>query len=458
MGINYGSLPFREQIDFFLNKIPVPTRRWHDLQREAHDTGFMVAGAMKADLLADLQEAVRKAIEDGVTLREFRQDFDAIVAKRGWTGWTGSDTDAGVAWRTRLIYETNLRNAYNAGRWQQIQAVKKYRPYLIYRHSDSVTTPRPLHLAWDGLVLPVDHPWWQTHAPANGYGCKCSVETLSESDLQKMGKTGPDTAPDDGDYDWTDPKTGETHSFPNGVDPFWDYAPGASVAKRVQEQIERKLPGLPDPIAKQLKADIKANTQQAGTEPASASQAKTKTQEDNFNKARDFVLKFGRDMQKNNQAGIEFAYVYDETGKVLIKRRGVIDKIKFTTEDIAKMQEAKGVIIVHNHPGDGWSLSENDLLFSHHVDAEVYAITHHEGVYYSGQALDIGRLKTHYQIIHSRTVDLMDNLIVDAKLSVAAADFYEFHLLNAVLAGLDIIRYSATGITYRLPWRRCLHN
>lgn len=37
-----------------------------------------------------------------------------------------------------------------------------------------------------------------------------------------MGKTGPDTAPDDGTYEWTD-RQGKTHDVPVGIDPGWDY-------------------------------------------------------------------------------------------------------------------------------------------------------------------------------------------------------------------------------------------
>ena len=29
---------------------------------------------------------------------------------------------------------------------------------------------RPQHLEWDGLVLPVDHPFWQTHGSPNELG------------------------------------------------------------------------------------------------------------------------------------------------------------------------------------------------------------------------------------------------------------------------------------------------
>ena len=43
----------------------VPTERWDDLMGNAHDRAFVVAGAMKADLLKDLAGAVTRAIENG---------------------------------------------------------------------------------------------------------------------------------------------------------------------------------------------------------------------------------------------------------------------------------------------------------------------------------------------------------------------------------------------------------
>jgi hypothetical protein len=222
----YGSLPFAEQIAFFKGKLNLPTERWDDILGAAHDRAFIVAGAQGADLLADLHAAVLKGIEQGATLETFRQDFDALVAKHGWTGWTGSDSAQGVAWRTQVIYETNLRTSYAAGRWAQIQDVKADRPYLQYRHNDAVLHPRPLHQSWDGLVLPADDPWWRTHYPPQGFGCKCRVFTLAAEDLVRLGKRGPDTAPDDGTYTVT--RRGQTITLPKGIDYGWDHAPGAT--------------------------------------------------------------------------------------------------------------------------------------------------------------------------------------------------------------------------------------
>src|SRR5690606_31990900 len=84
-------------------------------------------------------------------------------------------------------YETNLTQSYNAGRHEQLQANRSAFPYLRYRHSDAVENPRPEHLAWDGMILPADDPWWDTHTPANGWGCQCYVEGITEEEAQKFG-------------------------------------------------------------------------------------------------------------------------------------------------------------------------------------------------------------------------------------------------------------------------------
>lgn len=254
----YGSLSFAEQIAFFRQKVNLGTARWDDLLGAAHDRAFVVAGAAKADLLADLRAAVTKAIEQGTTLATFRQDFEALVARRGWTGWTGEDTPGGRAWRTRVIYETNLRSSYAAGRWAQIQQVKRERPYLLYRHNDNVLHPRLLHKEWDGKVIHADDPWWQTHYPPNGWGCQCTAFAVDEEYLSRLGKTGPDPAPEDGTYTWTNPKTGQpVTGIPNGIDPGWAYAPGANAAAPLRELIDQKLFALDAPIGAALWARLK---------------------------------------------------------------------------------------------------------------------------------------------------------------------------------------------------------
>jgi hypothetical protein len=109
------------------------------------------------------------------------------------------------------------------------------RPYWRYRHSDAVVRPRPEHLAWNGKVLRFDDPWWATHSPPCGFGCKCYIETLAERDLKKEGLTP--TTGSQMPYAGNDPKTG----LPLGVDKGWDYQPGARKNDLWSNLIQDKL-------------------------------------------------------------------------------------------------------------------------------------------------------------------------------------------------------------------------
>lgn len=230
----YGSLPFQEQIDYFRQKVPLGTRAWTDIWEGEHARAFVVAGATKDDLLLDFKAAIDKAIADGTTLETFRQDFDQIVAKHGWS------YNGGRGWRSRVIYETNLRTSYQAARFKQMEEIKALRPYWEYRHSDLVQDPRPEHLEWDGLVLSADDPWWKTHSPPNDWGCECMVFALSKRDLEDRGKKAPDQAPP---IEYEEKTVGtrgpspRTVRVPKGIGPGWGYNPGeAAFGRRLSDQ------------------------------------------------------------------------------------------------------------------------------------------------------------------------------------------------------------------------------
>src|SRR3569832_722287 len=74
-------LQFAEQLQSLRIRLgnQVPTEKWTALWKAQHDRAFMVAGAAKADLLADLAGAVEGAIAGGQSIEWFRKQFDAIV-------------------------------------------------------------------------------------------------------------------------------------------------------------------------------------------------------------------------------------------------------------------------------------------------------------------------------------------------------------------------------------------
>lgn len=226
MPAEYQSLPFAEAIEYFRDKINLPTRSWTDIYTGMHSRAFVIAGATKDELLTDFRSAVQRAIEDGTTLEDFRKDFDNIVQKHGWT------YNGGRGWRTRVIYNTNIRQAYNAGREKQMQnpKLRAARPYGLYKHGDSIV-PRTEHLALNNTVLPLDDPWWDTWTPANGWECTCKKYSVSQRDVERMGLTVLKTAPPIEYETRTIGKRGpnpRTVRVPKGIDPGFEYNPGTA--------------------------------------------------------------------------------------------------------------------------------------------------------------------------------------------------------------------------------------
>lgn len=220
--------PFPAQEAHFRRKVNMPSARWDALERGEHAHGFMVAGLARLDVLDDIRRAVQDAISKGETLEDFRKRFDAAVAGK-WSGFTGDGSAKGRAWRTRIIYQTNLRTSYMAGRWETLQRFA----YLRYQHNTAVNF-REAHKALDDKIIARDDPWWDTHYPPNGWGCRCSVTGVSEAGLRALrGKDGKPDAPPAPDKDNTPP-------------PEWAYHVGKqSRSMAAAEQFGRKVMGLP---------------------------------------------------------------------------------------------------------------------------------------------------------------------------------------------------------------------
>ncbi|NPA72684.1 MAG: hypothetical protein GXO35_07630 [Gammaproteobacteria bacterium] len=253
----YGSIIFKQKIDFVKNKLALPTETYADIWQVQHAKAFVVAGAIQDEILADFQSAVLKAVEGGSTLEDFRKDFDATVKKHGWS------YNGGRNWRSRIIYETNTRMAYAAGRYQQMQAVKRTRPYLQYQHSIAVENARPQHLGWHGMVLSVDDPWWNTHYPPNGWGCQCYAKTLSQRELDAQGLTLANSPK----VEWTDKTIGVTTNprviqVTDGVDAGFAYNPGK--AAWGQQLSETAMADFKASGAKVWQSIIKHDYQQLG--------------------------------------------------------------------------------------------------------------------------------------------------------------------------------------------------
>jgi hypothetical protein len=250
-----GTVTFKEALEFERQKVSLPSKVWTETLHHAHDRAFVVAGADSVSLVEDLRKAYMSAKYGGGGLEGFRARFDEIILQHGW------QYNGGRNWRTRVIYETNLRSAHQAGRLKQMRDpdVVAARPYWQYVHAETrePKMPRHEHMAWDGKVFLHSDPIWATIFPPNGWRCSCGVVTLSAAGLKRLGKDAPDKAPKLKMRKVKDPTTGEWVKVPEGIDFGWGYQPGDTwerglVPREWQKPLALKEPDLPLPVLPSL--------------------------------------------------------------------------------------------------------------------------------------------------------------------------------------------------------------
>ncbi len=234
---------------------------WRDTDANTHVRSFTVAKAMKLDILEDIQGAMDEAIADGKTFDWFRDNLEPTLRKKGWWGRqrmvdpvTGESriVQLGSPRRLRIIFDTNLRMAHAHGRWQGIERLKEQMPFLRYVSVLDART-RPEHARWHGTVLPVDHPFWRTHYPPNGWRCRCIVQQLSDDDLERYGSKVSSGPPPGSEQTrpWVNRRTGEAARVPVGIDPGFAHNVGTiNPGREAADRLIAKIDAAPEDLAR----------------------------------------------------------------------------------------------------------------------------------------------------------------------------------------------------------------
>jgi hypothetical protein len=122
----------------------------------------------------DLCRTLDKARESGMAKADFQK-----LAKSRIAAYNGYQ---------RTEYNTLVARSRAAKQWEGFAEDKFLYPNIEWLQTASAA-PRPEHLAFVGLVLPQDDPFWQRNQPGNEYNCKCSWRTTD-----KPASTGPPPA------------------------------------------------------------------------------------------------------------------------------------------------------------------------------------------------------------------------------------------------------------------------
>lgn len=246
--------------------------RWPAMWHEEHATAFTLAGVYRLDVIAAAQRLVTAAVRDGSTLDTFRRAFAGQLKALGFDGpQLVTEFEEGprkvnlsIPQRMKVIYDTNVRAAYASAEWQAIVDTEADFPALSYHHVDQ-EHPRLQHLAFDGVVLPIGHPFWKTHFPPNGWFCKCYTLQVSRGELARGEKVltseadlaGRGWSDNPGDWpEWTHDATGRVERVPPGIDPGFGFNAGMARRANLGELLAGRVAGLDPDLARAAASDL----------------------------------------------------------------------------------------------------------------------------------------------------------------------------------------------------------
>ncbi len=189
-----ANLPPERAIAHFRRKGYAISWDWHDVWERQHAHAFTVAKALKLDLLQDIRGAVDRALAEGRTERQFIAELEPALRRRGWWGRQtrigpdGSEqaVQLGSHRRLRTIFRTNAATARAASRFEAMTANAEARPYWMYDAMNDSRT-RPSHRVLDNRVFRHDDPFWRSHFPPNGWGCRCLVRAFTADQVRARG-------------------------------------------------------------------------------------------------------------------------------------------------------------------------------------------------------------------------------------------------------------------------------
>lgn len=229
-------LPMQEALEYWAAKIALDPADFYALEQAMRARAFTVSSTATADMILDVKRSIDKALLEGLTFDDWKSEISDVIEKSGWTGPRARRLD--------VIFRTNMQSAYQAGRWKQMQRVVKARPYWRYLAVKDSRT-RPSHLALDGKVYRADHPFWDTYYPPNGFQCRCTVQTLSERQVEARGYRVESEMP--GPEAVKDPATGMEYVVQPIPDQGWEHNPA-------KEAFEPDLDKYPDWLRQKMEA------------------------------------------------------------------------------------------------------------------------------------------------------------------------------------------------------------
>ena len=171
---------------FLRGKTPVSRAVFDKMLPELRARCFVVTGIEQANALQTIRDRVA-TLPEGADWNTVKKDIAETMSP-----WLG---DESATRRADLLVRFHGFQAYQATQWNLDQETKDTHPYYQYRTAEDAHV-RASHAALDGIILPIDDPFWKTHFPPWDWGCRCELIAISEADHQEARARDAELPPD----------------------------------------------------------------------------------------------------------------------------------------------------------------------------------------------------------------------------------------------------------------------
>lgn len=182
----YTPAPHKDAARFISAKKPVAAEVFYGLLPELRGRAFTISGIENANVLQTARDRLAQLPLGG--------DWEKI--KKGLADDLSPWMDPERAGkRAELLLRVHGFAAYSAAQYQVLDRQRDVFPAWQYQSAEDGRV-RPAHAALDGLVVPADSPFWQTHFPPWEFGCRCQVVPLSGDDVADIERTDAKRVPE----------------------------------------------------------------------------------------------------------------------------------------------------------------------------------------------------------------------------------------------------------------------
>ena len=185
-------VPHTDAVAFIKNKPAVSREVFDKLLPELRGRVFTISGIEDLSVLQRVRDniAALPAGGDWNTLKkEIAKDLGPWFVDPEADAET-RDAQIGAAnRRAELLLKTHGFQAYQANQYEVMKATSDVRSFWMYQTVEDDRV-RPEHAALNGLILPADSPFWDTHFPPWDWGCRCMVVSLLPEEVSEAEGSG----------------------------------------------------------------------------------------------------------------------------------------------------------------------------------------------------------------------------------------------------------------------------